>query len=695
MNINAVTQYEVIGAVAVITSDSPPVNALSLPVRRGLLESLGRAIAAHDVKAIVIRCGGSGFYAGADITELGRRPLPPTLQDLHRAIESAPKPVIAAIHARALGGGLETAMASHHRIATPSALCGLPEVKLGLIPGGGGTQRLPRLIGAQKALEMITSGEPVDAASAHGVGLIDALAPEDRLLEAAIAFAERAAEEGALRKARDLSEKIEAARSQPELFASFRRANARRFRGYVAPEYAIRAVEAALHLSFDEGLRLERRLFEELLAGPQSAAQRYVFFAERRAAKVDTAANSTPIRIERIGVIGAGTMGGGIAMSCLNAGIPVRLVEAQKDALDRGIARIRELYERSARRGRFTAADLERRVGALSSSLDLASVADCDLVIEAVFEQMEVKQDVFQRLDAVAKPGAILASNTSYLDIDEIAAVTRRPQSVLGLHFFSPANVMRLIEIVRGAATGPAVIATAARLAKTLGKVGVVVGNGPGFVGNRMLAARQLQADQLILEGSLPWEVDRVLFEFGFPMGPFAMRDLAGLDIGWDPARSRSASVREILNERGRRGQKVGAGYYDYDAERSATPSALVEQWILDFAARQGIRRRSISEEEIRERCLYPLVNEGVKILEEGKVRCASDIDVVWVLGYGWPAYRGGPLYWAEHEVGLDRLFARLKALQAAHGESFRPAPLLERLVAEGRGFGESLGQPV
>ena len=688
----AVTHYEVISATAVITTDSPPVNALSQSVREGLIAALNRAIADEHVTAIIVRCAGDGFYAGADIAELGRGPLPPTLQEVHRTIESAPKPIIAAIHGRALGGGLETAMAAHYRVATPSARCGLPEINLGLIPGAGGTQRLPRLVGPEKALELITSGKPVDAESAHRMGLIDALAAEGSLLDTAVAFAERAAADGrALRKVRDLSDKIEASRGNTELFAIFRQANARKFRGHRAPEHAIRAIEAAVALPFDDGITLERQLFEELLGGAQSAAQRHVFFAERRATKVENTAASTTIPIERVGVIGAGTMGAGIAMSFLNAGMQVRIVEAQQDALDRGIASIRKLYEGSASRGKLSAADLERRMGMLSGTLDLPSIADCDLVIEAVFEQMDVKKAVFSRLDFFAKPGAILASNTSYLDIDEIAAATRRPQSVVGLHFFSPANVMRLTEIVRGAATDPAIIATAAKLAKTLGKVGVIVGNGHGFVGNRMLAARQREADQLILEGALPWDVDRVLYEFGFPMGPFAMRDLAGLDIGWSAARSASASVREILNERGRRGQKVGAGYYDYDAKGDATRSALVEQLILEFAARQGIRCRSISDEEIRERCLYALVNEGARILEEGKARCASDIDVVWVLGYGWPAYRGGPLFWAEREVGLDQVLVRLKTLQDQYGDAFRPAALIERLVAEGRGFDASV----
>ena len=688
MKINAVVDYAIEGAIAVVTIDSPPVNALSAAVRNGIAQGFAKAIADPAVTGIVLTCAGRTFCAGADISEFGKAPLPPTLRDVLAIVEDAPKPVVAAMHGTALGGGLELALVAHFRVAVPSARCGLPEVNIGLLPGGGGTQRLPRIVGVEKALEMVTSGQHVPAAEAQAMGLVDVLAEEGKLRATAVEFARAAVvEHRPLRKARDLDAKTAAARGRPEIFARFRAANARRFRGFLAPEYCIRCIEAAVNLPFDEGLKEERRLFKELMAGSQSAAQRYLFFAERQVARVPDVPGDTPTRtVAKIGVIGAGTMGGGISMNFLNVGLPVTVVEARQEALDSGIAVIRRNYETSASKGKLTAAEVGKRMGLLTGSLRLEDLADCDLVIEAVFEQMEVKQDVFDRLDRIAKPGAILASNTSYLNIDAIAASTGRPESVLGLHFFSPANVMRLLEIVRGEKTTRDAIATAMQLAKTIGKLGVVVGNCHGFVGNRMLAHRQREADKLILEGALPWDVDRVLYEFGFPMGPFAMRDMVGMDVGWDPAKTSSATVREILNEMGRRGQKTKAGYYDYDDSRHATPSDVAATVIADFAARKGIRRREIPDQEILERCLYSMVNEGAKILDEGMAARASDIDVIWVTGYGWPAYRGGPMFWAELE-GLDKVLARIWALHAELGEDFRPAALLGRLVAAGKGF--------
>ena len=693
MNINAVVDYAVDAGVAVITVDSPPVNALSAPVRAGIYRGVETAAADAAVGAIVLICAGRTFFAGADITEFGKPPVSPLLQDLQALIENAPKPVVAAIHGTALGGGLELALVAHYRIAVPAASCGLPEVDIGLIPGAGGSQRLPRVVGVEAALEMITSARHVPAAQAHAMGLLDVLAQGPDLRAEAVAFARRVVAEGrALPRVRELDAKLEAARAAPGLFAQFRAGHARRFRGFLAPEYAIRAVEAAVNLPFDAGIAEEKRLFRELLDGSQSAAQRHAFFAERQAAKVPGIPADAPTRtIARVGVIGAGTMGGGIAMNFLSAGIPVVLVETSREALDRGIGLIRGNYESSAKKGTSGAADVARNMALLTGSLALGDLADCDLVIEAVFEQMAIKQDVFARLDRVAKPRAILASNTSYLDIDAIAACTSRPADVLGMHFFSPANIMPLLEIVRGRATAVEVITTAMKLARTIAKVGVVVGNCHGFVGNRMLAARNREADRLVLEGALPWDVDRVLYEFGFPMGPFRMRDLAGLDIGWDAAKSSSSTVREVLCEMGRRGQKTGAGYYDHDAARNAAPSAVTERLILDFAARQGVARRAIADEEILERCLYPMVNEGAKILDEGIAARASDIDTVWLCGYGWPRYRGGPMFWAELE-GLPRILGRLRALQQVHGDEFRPAPLLERLVTQGRGFRDFAG---
>ncbi|HEU4519711.1 MAG TPA: 3-hydroxyacyl-CoA dehydrogenase NAD-binding domain-containing protein, partial [Microvirga sp.] len=583
--INPVVALARAGESALLTIDSPPVNALSAPVREGIVAGLRRAIDDPAVKAIVLICAGRTFIAGADIGEFGKPPKGPNLLEVEEVIEGSPKPVVAAIHGTALGGGLETALACHYRVAVPSARCGLPEVKLGILPGAGGTQRLPRLTGPEKALDMVTSGEPVGAPEALALGIVDALVGEGALREGALAFARKVVAEGRpLRRVRDLNDKVEAARGRPEIFEAFWKANARRFRGFKAPDYNIRCIEAAVNLPFHEGMAVERKLFEELVSGPQSAAQRYVFFAERQVWKIPDVPDDTPtIPVRRVGIVGAGTMGGGIAMNFANAGLPVTIVEARPEALDRGLSVIRRNYESTARKGRITAEDVERRMGLLSGSLDLASLADCDLVIEAVFEDMALKKEVFATLDGIAKPGAILATNTSYLDVNEIAAVTKRPEAVLGTHFFSPANVMRLLEVVRGERTSKPVIATAMQLARRIGKVAVLVGVCHGFVGNRMLAERQREANRLVLEGAMPWDVDRVLFEFGFPMGPFAMSDLAGLDIGWQRETSRGETVRDILCERDRRGQKTGAGFYDYDENRTARPSAEVEQVILDL----------------------------------------------------------------------------------------------------------------
>jgi 3-hydroxyacyl-CoA dehydrogenase len=686
--INAVTDLSVEGDIGVVTLDAPPVNALSALVRQGLTAAFEAAIADPAVKAIVLICGGRTFIAGADISEFGKPPVEPSLQAVQQVIETSPKPVVAAIHGTALGGGLETALVAHYRVAVPSAKAGLPEVNIGLLPGAGGTQRLPRIVGVEKALEMVTSGQHVSAKAALAMGLFDELVEEGGLREGALAYARTVlAERRPLRKVRDLDAKVEAARGRPEIFAEFRKANARKFRGFLAPERNIQCIEAAVNLPFDEGLKVEHGLFLELMAGSQSAAQRHVFFAERQAARIPDVPEDTPtLPVRKVGVIGAGTMGGGIAMNFLNAGVPVTIVEAKSENLDRGVGVIRRNYEATAKKGRLTEDEVERRMGLLTPSLRLEDLADCDLIIEAVFELMAIKQEVFGKLDQIAKPGAILASNTSYLDIDVIAAATARPESVIGLHFFSPANVMRLLEVVRGARTDKAVIATAMRLGKTIGKVAVLVGNGHGFVGNRMLAERQREAQKLILEGAMPWDVDRVLYDFGLPMGPFAMSDLAGLDIGWDPAQSSSSTVREVLCEMDRRGQKTGAGFYDYDENRVARPSPIVEQVILDFAAKAQIQRRRIDDQEILERCLYPMVNEGAKILEEGKAIRASDIDVVWINGYGWPVYRGGPMFWGELE-GLGKILERMRQFQAALGDDFKPSALLKRLVAEGKGF--------
>ena len=686
--LNAVTTLAVEGDVAIVTLNSPPVNALSAPVREGLTLGINAALADSAVKSVVLICEGRTFIAGADITEFGKAPVGPSLQDVQNTIENASKPVVAAIHGTALGGGLEVALTCHYRVAVPSAKCGLPEVNLGLLPGAGGTQRLPRIVGAAKALEMMTTGQHVGAKACLAMGLVDELAEEGKLRETAVAFAKKIVAEGRpLKRVRDLEDKVLADRANPGLFAEFRKANARKFRGFMAPESNIKCIEAAVNLPFDEGMAVERKLFMELMTGSQSAAQRYVFFAERQAAKIPDIGDDVAILpVKKVGVIGAGTMGGGISMNFLNAGYAVTIVETQQATLDRGIATIRKNYENTAKKGRLTQADVETRMGLLTGTLALEDLADCDLIIEAVFENMDIKKDVFGRLDKIAKAGAILASNTSYLDVNEIASATTRPESVIGLHFFSPANVMRLLEIVRGAATSKEVIATSMQIGKKIGKVAVLVGVCPGFVGNRILSQRQREAQKLVMEGAMPWDIDRVLFDFGFPMGPFAMSDLAGLDIGWSKENSKSSTIREVLCEMDRRGQKSGSGYYDYDENRNAIPSPVVEKIILDFAAQQGINRRDISDEEILERCVYPMINEGAKILEEGMAIRASDIDIVWLNGYGWPLYRGGPMFYGDL-IGLPKVLEKMKTFQAQMGEEFKPSALLERLVAEGKSF--------
>ena len=683
--INEVIDLSVDDGIAVITSNHQPVNALSAIVRDGLTAAFEQAFGDPAVKAIVLTCAGRTFFAGADISEFGKPPKGASLHALFDRIEGADKPVVAAIHGTSLGGGFETALVCHYRIAVPTAKVGLPEVKLGLLPGAGGTQRLPRIVGAAKALEMMTGGAPVGAKAGLAMGLIDEIVPEGSDLRAAgIAYARRVVEEKRpLRKIRTMS----VAGGSPELFAEFRKANAKVFRGFEAPEAIIQCVEAAATLPFDEGQAAERRLFMGLVQGVQSQAQRYMFFSERAAAKIDGLPEGTAVRpVKKVGIIGAGTMGGGIGMNFLNRGIPVTIVETQQAALDRGVATIRKNYENTAAKGRMTQDDVEKRMGLLTPTLDLQALADVDLVIEAVFENMAIKKELFAKLDAIVKQGAVLASNTSYLDVNEIASATKRPQDVVGMHFFSPANVMKLLEVVRGAKTAPDVLATAMEVGKNIGKVAVVAGVCHGFIGNRMLAQRQAQANALILEGAMPWDVDRVAFDFGWPMGPFQMSDLAGLDIGWSKETSKGATIRERLCEQDRRGQKTGAGFYDYDAKRNRSNSTLVEKLILDFAAEKGIQRRKIDDQEILERLVYPMINEGAKILAEGIAQRASDIDVVWIYGYGWPVYRGGPMFYSD-TVGAANVVAALEKHAPRMGEGFAVAPLLREMAQAGKRF--------
>ena len=674
--INTVTDLTLDDGIGVITLNSPPVNALSADVRDGLAAAMAAAIADPAVKAIVLICAGRTFIAGADISEFGKPPRGASLPDVQAAIENSPKPVVAAIHGTALGGGLEVGLVAHFRVAVASAKFGLPEVKLGLLPGAGGTQRLPRIVGAKAALEMVTTGKPIGAKAAAAAGLIDAIVGD--LRAGAVAFARDAvAQNKPLSRVRDRTvDGIE-----PGMFDAYRAANAKAFRGFEAPEANIQCIEAAATLPFDDGIAVERKLFIALMSGLQSKAQRYVFFAERLANKIEGLDPNAPLLpVASVGIIGAGTMGGGIAMNFLNAGVPVTIVETKAEALDRGVATIRKNYENTAAKGRMTADDVAARMALLTPSLDLESLSAADLIIEAVFENMAIKKDVFGKLDTIAKPGAILASNTSYLNVDEIAAATTRPESVVGLHFFSPANVMRLLEVVRGAKTSGQVLATAMAAGKTIGKVAVVSGVCDGFIGNRILSQRQQQAMQLIVEGALPADIDRVLFDFGFPMGPFQMSDLAGLDIGWSAETSKGVTIRDRLCEAGLRGQKNGHGFYDYDAQRNRVPSPIAEKIILDYAAERGVNRRHIDDAEILERCLYPMVNEGAKILAEGMAQRASDIDIVWLNGYGWPIYRGGPMFWAD-SVGLATIVDKLTHY------GIEPAPLLVRLAAEGNSF--------
>jgi 3-hydroxyacyl-CoA dehydrogenase len=670
--------------IAFVIVDNPPVNALSWHVRQGLFDGVNQAVA-DGASAVVVICDGRTFIAGADISEFGGERKGAELSEVQAAMENSPVPVIAAIHGTALGGGLEVALCAHYRVALSSAKFGLPEVNLGLLPGAGGTQRLPRLTGVPKALEMMTSGQHIPADEALQCGLIDEAVEGDleALRSAAHAFARRAvAEQLPLAKVRDRNEKVESVRGDESLFADFRAKIARKTRGFLAPEYNIQCIEAAVNLPFDEGLKVERGLFVELMSGPQSAAQRYYFFAERAANKVPDVPRDTPqIDIQKCGVLGAGTMGGGIAMNFANVGIPVTIVERDQESLERGLAVVRKNYERSRSN---TPEIVEQRMALITGSTDKADFADCDIVIEAVFEDMVLKQSIFRELDEICKPGALLASNTSALDINEIAAATSRPESVIGMHFFSPANVMKLLEIVRGDKSSDTVVATSMAVAKRINKVAALVGVCRGFVGNRILYARRLEADRIILEGATPAQVDRVLFDFGFPMGPFAMSDLAGLDIGWKAETSKGETLRELMCESGRRGQKNGRGYYTYDPDtRAATPDPEVEQLIRDFAVGKGIEQRDVTDQEVLERCLYPMVNEGAKILEEGIAIRGSDIDVVWVNGYGWPVYRGGPMHWAD-SVGLAEIVEKIKGYsESLGGAHWELSPLLDRLATE------------
>jgi 3-hydroxyacyl-CoA dehydrogenase len=682
--INDVTNLDINENIAILTLNSPPVNALSANVREGLDIGIKAAIANNNVEAIVLICDGRTFIAGADISEFGKEPKGPSLFEVQEELENSPKPIIAAIHGTALGGGLEVALTCHYRIAVPSAKCGLPEVSLGLLPGAGGTQRLPRLVGVEQALKMVTSGTHLSADKCLKSGLIDKMASENQLLEDSTSFAkEIIANNRPLKKVRDMDEKVIAARGNDQLFSDFRKSIARKTRGFLAPEYNIQCIEAAVNKSFEEGIKVERDLFLKLVTGNQSAAQRYFFFSQRQVAKIpDIPRETEKLKINEVGIIGAGTMGGGIAMNFANANIPVTIVEQNQERLDKGIGIIRKNYENTASKGRISIEDVEKRMSLINGDVSINSLSEKDLIIEAVFENMDLKKEIFSKLNTVAKNGAILATNTSGLDINEIASTTDRPENVIGLHFFSPANVMKLLEVVRGEKTSNEVIATSMAMAKSIGKIAALVGVCPGFVGNRILAQRQREANKLILEGALPWDIDDALFDFGFPMGPFAMSDLAGLDIGWNKETSRGETIREKLCENDRFGQKSGKGFYIYDENRNKSSDPEVEELIINFAQEQQIKRRSINKEEIIERCLYPMINEGFKILEEGMAIRASDIDIIWINGYGWPVYEGGPMFYGNL-IGFEKILEWLKKMEEEYGADFTPSPYLEKVVKE------------
>nr|WP_314623407.1 3-hydroxyacyl-CoA dehydrogenase NAD-binding domain-containing protein [uncultured Noviherbaspirillum sp.] len=688
-------EYQVNGAVAVITLANPPVNGLGLSTRKGIVDGVNKAMSDPAVKAVVITGAGKAFSGGADIKEFNTPAAmaEPTLHTVIRAVESAEKPIVAAIHSVAMGGGLELALGCHYRVAVPGAQIALPEVKLGILPGAGGTQRLPRVVGLEMALNMIVSGTPVPSEKLAKTKLFDQMIDGD-LMQGAIAYANQVADARPLPKVRNI--KIDY--PNYEGFLQFSRNTVKAMAGpYPAPLKCVEAVAAAVTQKFDEGLKTERELFLELVQTPESKALRHAFFAERAASKIPDVPEDTPKReIKSAAVIGAGTMGAGIAMNFANAGIPVKILEMKQEALDKGLATLRKNYENTMKKGKLTQEKFDQRVGLITGTLSYEEIGQCDIVVEAVFEDMGVKETVFKKLDEVMKPGAILASNTSTLDVDKIASFTKRPQDVIGLHFFSPANVMRLLEIVRGAKTGKDVLATSMALSKKIKKTGVVSGVCDGFIGNRMIEQYSRQAGFLLEEGCTPEQVDKAVEKFGFAMGPFRMGDLAGNDIGWYIRKRRYVEKPEVtysktadlLCEMGRFGQKTSAGWYDYKpGDRKAYPSQMVNDMIVKHSADLGIERRKVSDEEIVERLVYALVNEGARILEEGIAMRASDIDMVYLTGYGFPVFRGGPMFYAD-TVGLPNVvMAMQKYARGSHAEAWTPAPLLKRLADEGKTF--------
>jgi 3-hydroxyacyl-CoA dehydrogenase len=679
------------GEVAVILADHPPVNALSIDVRRGMLQALNQAIAAPATRAIVIACKGTTFFAGADITEFGKPKQPPVLQDVIAAIEAASKPVVAAIHGTALGGGLEVALGAHFRVALPSAQVGLPEIKLGIFPGAGGTQRLPRLIGPIEALKLILSGERVSADKALALGIIDHVEDDDPV-SVGVAFARRViAESRPVVGVRDRDDRLAPVRADPSAFEAEAAAQLKRRPGQDAPAACVDSVRLSFTTPIDEALAQDRARSQTLVAGDQSRALRHVFFAERAAAKLPHApAGITPRRVQKAAIVGAGTMGGGIAMCFAAAGIPVTLIDATEAGLAAGTDRIRSNYATSVKRGSTTQDEMDRRLALIAGTTDRDATNDADIVIEAVFESMDLKQEIFRDLARKTLPGTILATNTSALDIDDIANMTDRPEDIIGMHFFSPANVMRLLEVVRGGKSGWQAITTAMAVAKVIGKIPVLSGNCDGFIGNRMVAKRSAQVDRLLLEGAMPADIDAATKAFGFAMGPLETNDMSGLDIGWSIRKRRGTPfpIADIICERGWFGQKTGQGYYRYESgDRTPRPNPDVESLILETSAKHQIARRAIDRQELIERMVYPLINEGARILEEGIARRASDVDIVWINGYGFPAWRGGPMFYADL-VGLATIAERLDHFATQTGNpDLKPARLLRTLAQRNTTF--------
>ena len=688
------------GRIMVLSLSNPPVNGLGYDIRAGLMAGLEEAYGDDGIDAVVIAGAGRMFSGGADITEFNtpKSSMEPRLAQILASVENAEKPVVAALHGVSAGGGLELPLACHYRVAARATRLGLPEVTLGIIPGAGGTQRMPRLVGVEAALKLIVTGELVPVEKALALGFVDEVTDGD-VVEAGIAAAERLAAGGEPRRTCALDDKIAEARGKPEIVETFKASIARRARGYEAPFACIEAVENAVNLPFDEGLAKEREIFLRLVEGTQSKALRHAFFAEREAQKIpDVPKDTAQTEISSAGVIGAGTMGGGIAMNFANAGVPVTLVEVEQDALDRGLGVIEKNYANTVAKGRLSQEAMDERMGLITGSTDMNALADADMVIEAVFENMDLKKEIFGRLDEICKPGAILTTNTSTLDVDEIAAATSRPEAVMGTHFFSPANVMKLQENVRGARTSKETIATVMALTKKIGKVGVLVGICDGFVGNRMLYAYSRQSNFLIEEGALPQDVDRVIYDFGFPMGPFAMGDLAGLDVGWRirkerearrPTNLRYSPVADRICEMGRFGQKTGAGWYRYEeGDRTPHPDPEIEELIVSVSKELGIERRAIPDEEILQRCMYPLINEGAKILDEGLALRASDLDVIWIYGYGFPRYRGGPMFYADTDRASRHVYdAVSRYLRPTRRMAWRTSPAFEKAGGRRQGL--------